>query len=221
MIKGILWDVGGTILYPNYKTETDYLRTILKKYGINIEVLSLSDFINMINRMRNNFFNIDTLENEEQNYRIIFKTYFPEIKNEMLENIIDEIMIGYDQFCIPNEIKKLLEDLKKLELKQVVISNWPPSLSNMLQAHGLSNYFDYVLSSGVLGIKKPNLKIFKFALDKMRLDASEVIMIGNSYDFDIVPAKSMNIKTIIFSIKKDSISKLKTDIFQLLEENNE
>ena len=54
----------------------------------------------------------------------------------------------------------------------------------------------------------------------MNLDASEVIMIGNSYDFDINPAKSINIKTIKFSVKKDSISKLKTDIFQLLEENN-
>ena len=71
-----------------------------------------------------------------------------------------------------------------------------------------------------MGIKKPNLKIFEFALDKMNLDASEVIMIGNSYDFDIYPAKSINIKTIKFSVKKDSISKLKTDIFQLLEENN-
>lgn len=220
MIKGILWDVGGTILYPNYRTETDYLKTILIKYGVNIEALSLSDFINMINKMRNNYFNVNTLEDEEKNYRMIFKTYFPKIKNEMLENIIDEIMIGYDQFCIPNEIKQLIKDLKKLELEQVVISNWPPSLSKMLQAHGLSDYFDYILSSGILGIKKPNLKIFEFALDKMNLDASEVIMIGNSYDFDINPAKSINIKTIKFSVKKDSISKLKTDIFQLLEENN-
>ena len=81
MIKGILWDVGGTILYSNYRTETDYLKTILIKYGVNIEALSLSDFINMINKMRNNYFNVNTLEDEEKNYRMIFKTYFPKIKN--------------------------------------------------------------------------------------------------------------------------------------------
>ena len=57
-------------------------------------------------------------------------------------------------------------------------------------------YFDEVVESAVVGIRKPDNAIFKLGVDALKLRPEEVLVIGDSYSKDIVPAMSIGCKTI-------------------------
>lgn len=54
---------------------------------------------------------------------------------------------------------------------------------------GLSPFFESVLTSDALGVKKPNAGIFKFALDLSNSSAANAVMIGDSLESDIIGAR--------------------------------
>lgn len=67
---------------------------------------------------------------------------------------------------------------------------------------GLGRFVRYMVSSEEAGYEKPNPSIFKLALDKMGMQPSEVIMIGDSHKKDIIGAEAMGIRA--YHIKKES-----------------
>jgi putative hydrolase of the HAD superfamily len=53
-----------------------------------------------------------------------------------------------------------------------------------------------VIDSRVVGCAKPNPAIYAIALDRLKLPASAVMMVGDSYERDIVPAHSLGMRAI-------------------------
>jgi putative hydrolase of the HAD superfamily len=67
---------------------------------------------------------------------------------------------------------------------------------------GLGRFVRYMVSSEEAGYEKPKPVIFKLALEKMGMQPSEVIMIGDSHKKDILGAEAMGIRA--YHIKKES-----------------
>lgn len=61
----------------------------------------------------------------------------------------------------------------------------------------LENYIKYIVTSEEVGIEKPNNKMFQKALDKLNLNANQVIMIGDSMSKDILGGESLEIKSFL------------------------
>lgn len=66
--------------------------------------------------------------------------------------------------------------------------------SNIIQ------YFKTVTNSEMVGVKKPNPKIFNYALNKAEANVKGSIMIGDSYEADILGAKNIGMDVILFDI---------------------
>ena len=69
-------------------------------------------------------------------------------------------------------------------------------LKERLQAFDLLQYFKYIISSWDLKVMKPDIRIFEYALDKTNCSPQETCMIGDRLDNDILPAKSLGMKTV-------------------------
>ena len=67
-----------------------------------------------------------------------------------------------------------------------------------LQILGVDHLIDYLVTSEEVGVEKPSPVIFKTALEKMNLKASQVIIIGDDEEKDIQGAKSVGIKSLLF-----------------------
>ena len=63
-----------------------------------------------------------------------------------------------------------------------IVSNFdhPPHVRKVLEEAGLLPYFDTVVVSGDVGVKKPDPRIFAFALKQLGLPASEVVHVGDA-----------------------------------------
>lgn len=63
-----------------------------------------------------------------------------------------------------------------------------------LEALGMMKYITHMVTSEEIGIEKPDPLIFNAALNKLDLDPSEVIMIGDSQSKDCAGAERLGIK---------------------------
>jgi putative hydrolase of the HAD superfamily len=57
--------------------------------------------------------------------------------------------------------------------------------------------FDVVVTYDDSKEKKPSLKPFNLALKKLRIKPEDVVVIGDSIERDIVPAKRLGAKTVL------------------------
>ncbi len=80
----------------------------------------------------------------------------------------------------------------------VLVSNFYGNVSVVLEEFGFSRYFPHIIESAVVGIRKPNPLIFALGVEALGLQASEVVVVGDSYDKDIVPAKNLGCQTVWF-----------------------
>jgi putative hydrolase of the HAD superfamily len=77
-----------------------------------------------------------------------------------------------------------------------VVSNFYGNLVSVVRGLGIAEYFSAVVDSAVVGIRKPDPRIFQAALDALSCPPGEAIFVGDSYDRDIVPAKSLGCGTV-------------------------
>lgn len=104
----------------------------------------------------------------------------------------------FELFTLVPGIRGILEELDAAGLVQGVVSNWPPSLKSFLDFHGLSRYFKVVVGSGEFGAAKPDHAIFRHALRRLGVPASECIFVGDNLHNDIIPARSLGMHAIHF-----------------------
>lgn len=68
---------------------------------------------------------------------------------------------------------------------------------------GIEKYFREFFTSKELGAKKPDIKFFQEILNRLNLNPYEVVMVGNDYNKDIEPAKTVGMWTILYSETKE------------------
>lgn len=77
-----------------------------------------------------------------------------------------------------------------------IIANQSLGTQERIDKWGIGKYFDVVMASAEAGCAKPDLQIFKMALQKAKCEPNEAIMVGDRLDNDIVPAKKLGMKTV-------------------------
>ncbi len=174
-MKVLFFDVGYTLVNEDAVWETrcrDQAQTEeAKKLG-----LSTTDIYHEIE--------IASASRKPQFRTLIDKYNFKEVApyRTELEKLYDEA---------PAVIKRLSQ---KYELG--IIANQLDGLKERLQAFELLKYFKYIISSWNVQIMKPDIRIFEYALGKANCIPQEACMIGDRLDNDILPAKSLGMKTV-------------------------
>ena len=64
---------------------------------------------------------------------------------------------------------------------------------------GVYPFFDDVVTSEDVGIEKPDVEIFKIAMDRLNVTADTSIMIGNNFDTDIIGACNAGMQSMIIN----------------------
>ena len=96
------------------------------------------------------------------------------------------------------EAPAVLEELKRRGLIVAVISNTEDGrLIDSLHAAGISDYFDLLIDSHLVGHRKPDAAIFRLALERLELEAHEAAYIGDSYAHDALAARATGLRGIL------------------------
>jgi putative hydrolase of the HAD superfamily len=68
----------------------------------------------------------------------------------------------------------------------------------LLEAMELGPYFDLILASGEVGVRKPEAGIFYAALDRTGAEAERTIYVGDNYWADVVGARNADITPVLY-----------------------
>jgi len=97
----------------------------------------------------------------------------------------------------PNAIH-VLDQLKKAGFRLGLISNaaYAPDVYAQLNQYRLKEYFEQILISAEVGVRKPHLHIFQKALDYFGVPASQTVMVGDTLSADIIGARKMGMNNV-------------------------
>ncbi|KAI4920175.1 hypothetical protein J4E90_002315 [Alternaria incomplexa] len=97
----------------------------------------------------------------------------------------------------------LLQTLKQRGKSIAIITEGPQdSQERTVAALGLEPYFDRLITTNKLGVAKID-GLFGKALDMVGVKSKEVVVVGDSWDRDIVPAVKAGIKCVWFAEKDE------------------
>lgn len=104
--------------------------------------------------------------------------------------------INAKTLALLNENKQVLEHLKQKGYPMVLVSNFYGNINQVLKDAGIDGYFEDVIESAVVGVRKPNPAIFALGVCALDLPASQVLVVGDTYGKDIIPAHKLGCHTL-------------------------
>lgn len=90
---------------------------------------------------------------------------------------------------------KVLGELGR-RFHMVLVSNFYGNIATVLEEFGLDGFFAHIIESAVVGVRKPNPRIFTLGVEALSMEAQQVTVVGDSYDKDIVPARKAGCRTV-------------------------
>ena len=77
----------------------------------------------------------------------------------------------------------------------VLVSNFYGNVEEVLRDFDIRKYFKGIIESAVVGVRKPDARIFMLGVVALGLKPEEVLVVGDSLRKDILPARSIGCKT--------------------------
>src|SRR5262249_1397802 len=65
------------------------------------------------------------------------------------------------------------------------------------EATGLTAHLDFVIDSGLVGVEKPDPRIFRLGLDAAKVNAHEAVYVGDLYSVDVLGARAAGIEGVL------------------------
>ena len=204
-IKAIVFDVGGVLALP--KTPT----TIKKRGHVHLGVheyiagklgISLDQWFDSIDTSYAKA--IEGKISRNKTLSIISKNV--KISPKKLEKII---LNAYKRdFKHNKELYKLAYKLRKNKYKIGILSDQWYLSKQALISKKIIKRFNFTIISCDVGIRKPNLKIYKLMIKKLRFKPEEIMFIDNR-EWNIAPAEKLKINSILYKDNKQLIGELK------------
>ena len=113
------------------------------------------------------------------------------------------------QYCY-NYVLKVLETSRPIlaqlaeKYPLVLVSNFYGNIETILADFRLQ-YFQHIVESAVVGVRKPDPQIYQLGIDALRkvtgkteeeLPTNDILVVGDSFSKDIIPATQLGCKTV-------------------------
>ena len=100
------------------------------------------------------------------------------------KNMKNELLSLYKILSPYPEVKGVLEDLKKKNLKLAILSNGTPDLLNeLVESNNLNNLFDDLFSIEEVKVYKPDSRVYEIPIKKYNVKANEITFLSaNTWD---------------------------------------
>ena len=130
------------------------------------------------------------------------KEYSLAVIDEMADSYIEELPVDNHLFEGALEVLEYLSHKYSLH---IITNGFEEVQYKKIENSGIKNYFTTITTSEEVRVKKPNPVIFKRALEKANAQIKKSIMIGDSFEADILGAEKVGLLTIFFNYRKETI----------------
>lgn len=201
-VKGIIFDYGGTI-DTNSRHWAEVLWEKYQEFNVPVDKASFREAYVHGERSLAKFplikpeHNFHDMLNIKLNIQISYL-----IENGKIDGSLAE-KYNYAKSIADSSYRYVLDVLQKTrpvveqlssEYKLVLVSNFYGNIETVLKDFGLYDYFSGIIESSVVGVRKPDPAIYRLGVEAIGLPAGEILVVGDSFSKDVIPAKSVGCK---------------------------
>lgn len=200
-IKSILFDFGGTLDTNGVHWSEAYWDGY-QAAGVKIEKRDYEKaFVKIGEELLSNYIKPDFTFKETISLQIEQQLNYLSQGGHISEEEIRRYHLIILDFCynsVLNNMNKVRSLLKLLSQNYDlgIVSNFYGNMGTVLKEFKIGDLFKVVIDSKVVGIRKPDPNIFLLASKALDCLPNHSVVIGDSYDRDIMPAKSVGFNTI-------------------------
>jgi HAD superfamily phosphatase (TIGR01668 family) len=207
IITTVFFDLGSTLVYckdpwlPIYEQADRAMVGVLRRAGISIDPAS---FITEFGGFIQSYYQKQYEDNIEPTSlaalrNLLIQKGFPGVQDIVLLKAMEAMYaVTQKNWYREEDAIETLEVLKSRGYRLGIISNTSDdqNVQGIVNQSGLRPYFEYILTSAALGIRKPDMRIFQAALDHFQVPPVAAAMVGDLLQTDVLGANQMGIYSI-------------------------
>ncbi|SFF07599.1 putative hydrolase of the HAD superfamily [Paenibacillus catalpae] len=133
---------------------------------------------------------------KDEVYRELIEIF--NIDSSLLAAMLDDLNQSFSDYAIGYPgLVAMLSELKNASIKLGMITNGRAFYQrNKIRSLGIEGYFDDIVISEAVGLRKPDHAIFQLSLSHLNVSADDAVFVGDNMKNDIIPAKELGMRTI-------------------------
>lgn len=192
-VQAVFFDAGNTLIFPDYP----FIRQLLAGYGLELSVERLRE--------------LDFAAKEQAQtaaarrpWNHYFTLWFTSagLEEQDVAEALSRLWQRHRQRSLWSEVEETaaetLQALRERGLKRGVVSNSDGHLEPLLAQVGLRQYFDVIVDSERVGVRKPDERIFRLALQALQLAPEAALFVGDSYELDYQAARKVGMQALLY-----------------------
>jgi putative hydrolase of the HAD superfamily len=221
--KHLFFDLDHT-LWDFDKNSAFAFDAIFKERGF---AISLQDFLNIYiprNQHYWKLYQVNQISHDDLRY-FRLKDVFDALQFEVSDAIIHQLSEDYINYLpeynhLFDGAIEILDYLKPNYKLHIITNGFASVQTKKLNNSNIGHYFNTITNSEMAGVKKPHPTIFDFALSLANASKEECLMIGDSYEADIIGAQEAGIEAIFFNEQNVEVDNSVLQINHLLDLKN-
>ncbi len=201
MVRGVFFDAGNTVVFPDYDIYVDIARSLGRAVSheqvVEAEALSRAAFDRAV---------AGSTGDGVYGFWPVYYTPFYEhlgLEGEQVERAIEMTREanddGFGIWRVPVDgLADTVDALARRGLSVGIISNSDGRLDDRLEGIGIRRLFDFVIDSAVVGVSKPAAGIFELAVDASGVQPEDAVYVGDYYEVDVVGARGVGMRPVLF-----------------------
>jgi putative hydrolase of the HAD superfamily len=207
-IRAVFFDAGETLVYP-HPSFAEVFAEVLREEGHAVDPAAVQEVVSAYSSRFTDY----VLEGEgrlwstssersRKMWRGVYDHFLTEVgapKSEH-DHLFERLYSRFTDLAtyrLHPDALPVLDRLRKTDLTLGLISNFEEWLERLLEALEVAHYFDVTVISGVEGIEKPDPEIFRIALGRAGVEASEAVYVGDHPFFDVDPAREAGLLPVL------------------------
>ncbi|MCI2229787.1 YjjG family noncanonical pyrimidine nucleotidase [Polaribacter sp. MSW13] len=208
-IEHVFFDLDHT-LWDFEKNSDLTFQKVFDKQNITVDLSSFLDIYKPLNKEYWKLYREEKVTKSELRYGRLKKT-FDAINYTISDELIDVIAIEYIDFLpdfnhLFDYTFDILDYLKEKYQLHIITNGFEEVQTKKMKSSKIFHYFDKVITSESVGLKKPNPKVFIHALETANANTDNSIMIGDSIEADIEGAINIGLKAIHCNFENEKIN---------------
>ena len=198
-ITDIFFDLDHT-LWDFEKNSALTFKKILVESNVPVDCDHFLEIYVPINLEYWRLFREEKISKKELRYQRLSKT-FEQLEVKVSDELINHLSEQYIKYLstfnhLFDYTIELLENLQDNYKLHIITNGFRGVQRKKIKASGIFEYFEHIIDSESVDVKKPNPKIFTHALELANVAPENAVMIGDSFEADIKGALALNINAI-------------------------
>lgn len=215
MIRGVIFDFGSTLIaFRGEASEVRALATRAMVKKLNEESVRLDNdvFIQRFYELLETSFAAREASNIEISSMSVLRLVLTEfgyaaVADETLEHALACFYKHFEDYWEPmSDLLAVLDEIHEADYRLGMISNAgnAANVQRLIDKAGIRKYFDPVLISSEVGLRKPHRLLFETVLRRWQLPAEQVVMIGDMLKADVLGAQQVGMHQIWITAEADN-----------------